>query len=178
MITAGSPGSSTAGSSAAVSSTAGSSGDHGRVVVGVEDAPQSRAALQWAIAHAQRVGARVHAVTAWAPTPHLTAGPELGSGVTMIDPLTDGQLQAAAQERLREVLATLPPGTEQLVDRSAVPGDPATVLIDASRDADLLVLGNAGRGALAAAVTGSVAARCAHHATCPVVLVPDPERCE
>lgn len=167
MITAGSPG----------SSTTGRSSDRGRVVVGVEDAPQARAALEWAITYAQRVGARVHAVTAWAPTPHLTAGPEMGAGVALMDPITGGQLQAAAQERLRAALATLPPGVEQIVDSSAVPGDPATVLIDAARDADLLVLGNAGRGALAAAVTGSVAARCAHHATCPVVLVPDPERC-
>jgi predicted dienelactone hydrolase len=38
----------------------------------------------------------------------------------------------------------------------------------------LLVVGNTGRGALAGAVTGSVALRCAHHARCPIVLVPAP----
>lgn len=165
----------TAGSPAAMAS--GRSDDHGLVVVGIEDTLPAKAALTWAVQHAQRIGARVLAVTAWSPMPSLVAGPDMAAAAAVTDPITDGQLQAAAQERLRIALAALPPGTEQLVDRAAMPGDPATVLIDASRDADLLVLGNSGRGAFAAAVTGSVAARCTHHATCPVVLVPDPARC-
>lgn len=165
----------TSGSPAATPSAR--SDDHGLVVVGVEDAPQSQAALCWAVKHAQRTGARVLAVTAWSATPYLMAGPDMAAAGALTEAITDGQLQAAAQERLRLALATLPPDAEQLVDRAAMPGDPATVLVDAARDADLLVLGNARRGAFASAVTGSVAARCAHHATCPVVLVPDPARC-
>lgn len=147
----------------------------GLVVVGVEDAPQSRAALEWAARHAQRIGARVLAVTAWSATPALMAGPELAAGATVMDPVTDVQLQEAAQARLAAVLATLPLELQQRVVPSVVPGDAATVLTAAAQDAELLVLGNSGRGAFAAAVTGSVGARCVHHARCPVVLVPAPD---
>jgi nucleotide-binding universal stress UspA family protein len=46
------------------------------------------------------------------------------------------------------------------------------VLLDRALRADLLVLGNKGRGGVTGAMLGSVAQRCAHHARCPVVLVP------
>ncbi|MFC4945312.1 universal stress protein [Pseudonocardia sp. GCM10023141] len=182
MITAGSPvqaDTAQADTAQAVTAQAvtAQGGGQGLVVVGVDDAPQAQAALAWAVVYAQRTGARIHAVTAWSATPQLVAGPELVTGGGMSDPLTDQHLQVAAEERLSMAIAALPLGTAELVERSALPGDPATVLVEAARDAELLVLGNAGRGALASAVTGSVAARCAHHAPCPVVLVPDPARC-
>lgn len=50
-------------------------------------------------------------------------------------------------------------------------GDAAQVLVDASRDADMLVVGNRGHGRFASAFLGSVSNRCAHHAKCPVVVV-------
>jgi nucleotide-binding universal stress UspA family protein len=46
-------------------------------------------------------------------------------------------------------------------------------LIDASGDADRLVVGSRGRGAVAAAMLGSVSQACVRHARCPVVVVPD-----
>jgi nucleotide-binding universal stress UspA family protein len=56
-----------------------------------------------------------------------------------------------------------------------VRGDVETVLLDAAHNAELLVVGNTRRGALASAITGSLAQQCVHHARCPVVLVPDPD---
>jgi nucleotide-binding universal stress UspA family protein len=53
-------------------------------------------------------------------------------------------------------------------------GDPAEVLVEHARHAEMLVLGNHGRGALAGALVGSVAQRCAQRAPCPLVLVPLP----
>jgi nucleotide-binding universal stress UspA family protein len=53
-------------------------------------------------------------------------------------------------------------------------GDVAGELIEAAReiDADLLVLGSRGRGALSSALLGSVSAQVAATASCPVVVVP------
>jgi len=48
------------------------------------------------------------------------------------------------------------------------------VLLEAARDADMLVVGTRGRGGFAGLVLGSVSHRCAQHAPCPVVVVPSP----
>jgi nucleotide-binding universal stress UspA family protein len=53
-----------------------------------------------------------------------------------------------------------------------VQGDPATVLIELARTAELLVLGSHGRAADADVQPGSVTWQCTRHACCPVVLVP------
>ena len=55
---------------------------------------------------------------------------------------------------------------------SVVTGDPAVQLIAASLDADLLVIGSRGSGPVAQRLMGSVSSRVAHHAACPVVVIP------
>ena len=50
-------------------------------------------------------------------------------------------------------------------------GHPAQVLIEASREADLLVLGSHGHGAFTGILVGSVSIHCVTAAFCPVVVV-------
>jgi nucleotide-binding universal stress UspA family protein len=50
-------------------------------------------------------------------------------------------------------------------------GTAGPVLTDAAKDAELLVIGHRGRGAVASAVLGSVGLHCVLHATCPVTVV-------
>lgn len=57
------------------------------------------------------------------------------------------------------------------VETRAVEGQAARVLLDASQDADLLVVGSRGLGGFRELLLGSVSQQCAHHATCPVVIV-------
>jgi nucleotide-binding universal stress UspA family protein len=57
------------------------------------------------------------------------------------------------------------------IKRSVVEGHPAAALLDAAKEADLLVVGSRGRGGFAGLLLGSVGEQCAHHAPCPVVIV-------
>ncbi len=152
----------------------------GQVVVGVAATPESRAALRWAVGHAGRIGARVRAVAVWdvavAVAPDVGGlGGAVGAGVPAAAraELAEDALVPAARQLLAEAIGALPDEAQRLVDGSVVGGDPATALLAAADGAVLLVLGNALRGALAGAVTRSVASSVLHHACCPVVLVPD-----
>jgi nucleotide-binding universal stress UspA family protein len=50
----------------------------------------------------------------------------------------------------------------------------ARALIDAAKDADLLVVGSRGHSGFTEALLGSVGQHCVHHAHCPVVVVRTP----
>jgi nucleotide-binding universal stress UspA family protein len=57
------------------------------------------------------------------------------------------------------------------VSTRLVDGSPGPVLVDATRDARLLVVGHRGLGGFVGLLVGSVAAHAAGHADCPVVVV-------
>jgi nucleotide-binding universal stress UspA family protein len=142
------------------------------LAVGVDGTAEGVAALRWAVDHARATGARVRAIAVTAPPLPVAGGPEVGGAFIAQPAVDDEQLAAAAGAWLSEAIAALPADAGQVVERQVRHGDPATELLEAARDADLLVLGNHGHGGLAGALTGSVAQRCAHHVTCPLVLVP------
>jgi Universal stress protein family len=79
-----------------------------RVVAGVDDSGSARAALHWAVGWARHTGARVVAITAWAPHLPVVTGPEIGATTVAARVLTDEQLQAQAQQWLADAIATLP----------------------------------------------------------------------
>jgi nucleotide-binding universal stress UspA family protein len=67
---------------------------------------------------------------------------------------------------VREVLGE---GSDVVLE--VVEGAPVEVLRTAAEEADLLVVGNKGRGNLASALLGSTSAEVADSAPCPVVIV-------
>ena len=58
----------------------------------------------------------------------------------------------------------------------SISGFPAEELIEASRHSDLIVIGARGGGGFHRLTLGSISSQIAHHAACPVVVVPGPER--
>jgi len=129
------------------------------VVVGVDGSEQSRRALQWALPYASLIGAGVEAIMTVAPTDdaaetHATeraAADELAAFVDEVTASVDGS----------------PP-----VSYEVVAGDPAVVLVNASRDAELVVLGSHGMSKISNPALGSVSTACIRMGSCPVLVIP------
>ncbi|PXY22332.1 universal stress protein [Prauserella muralis] len=142
--------------------------DNGRtIVVGVDGSASAEQALRWAVTEAARHGGRVRAIAVREPD-DLLPGTSFAFQPHGRRPVTD---EAGAREYLRgAVTAAAEPGVA--VEQTVVAGDPASELIKASAEADLLVLGPHRHGALAEILLGSVSAECVRHARCPVVVIP------
>lgn len=142
-----------------------------RVVAGVDGSDASTLAVLWAAREAKLRDAGLELVCAWEVP---VTGVGFGYGFA---PVSDEMLKALAQgaeerlslaaERAREEV------TELDITTRVAEGPAAQALIEASRDADLLVVGSRGMGGFRGLMLGSVSAQCAHHASCPVVIVRD-----
>jgi len=132
----------------------------GVVVVGVDGSEQSRLALAWALDYAAERGSTVEAV--------------MTVSVEGLDPDARSLAAAEADLRLATVVADVLAGAAHApaVAESVVPGDPAVVLVNASRSADLVVLGSHGMSTISNPVLGSVSLACIRLGSCPVVVIP------
>jgi nucleotide-binding universal stress UspA family protein len=144
--------------------------DQRTIVVGVDGSAAGDGALRWAMREAARQHDRVHAI-------HVRDREDLLPGTSLAFqphgriPTTDvGTLQEQLREAVRSATEDLPEPPE--VMESVRTGHPATELIAASAEADLLVVGSHGHRPLADLLLGSVAAQCVRHAHCPVVVAP------
>jgi nucleotide-binding universal stress UspA family protein len=150
---------------------------NGRIVVGVDGSEPSIEALRWAVREALLTGRRVDVVTAWQPVHSYAAVPPLGAPVIPGSVATvDGDYAAAASAEARAVAeeAVRAVGLAQVgVDHCLlqVEGPAAPVLAEASRAADMVVVGPNGHNALLGMLLGSVSNHLILHAACPVVVV-------
>ncbi|MFI6544236.1 universal stress protein [Streptomyces prunicolor] len=140
-------------------------GTHGRVVVGVGEKPAGSAAVRFAFDEARRRGVQVDVVRAWRWPARETTDHPLMSG----EPARLHEQQAV--EALETALQDVP--ADVVSHRRVVEGPTRTVLVDASRDADLLVVGARRRPGHYGLQLGRVAHGVLHHSTCPVVIVPE-----
>ncbi len=146
------------------------------VVVGVDGSADALRAVRWAVPEARRRQAVLRLVTAFAWTDDRMIGmPWIGQA-----PYGE-RLRAAAEKGLATAAAAAAElGPELPVEQELVPGFPGGVLVDQSRTAELLVVGERGLGRLGSTLAGSVAVGVAAHAACPTVVVrgaepgPDP----
>jgi nucleotide-binding universal stress UspA family protein len=135
------------------------------VVVGFDGSAAAHAAVRHAARQAQRRGSELRIVHAFgwsvllAPMYPPDADLDLGPRQALLDLLA----RTAATVRGEFPGLTV---TTRLVD-----GSPAAVLIDASREAQLLVVGHRGTGGFAGLFAGSTATQIAGRAACPVTVV-------
>ena len=145
----------------------------GTIVVGVDGSPVSADALRWAAAEARLRGARLQVVHAWTFIPPTAIGDPGLIAVPSGDLV--GQLdaeEASAGAGLDAVIAeALGPTPDVPLESTLVEGDAGDVLVAASRDADLVVVGSHGRSGFRAALVGSVSRHVVDHAECAVVVV-------
>ena len=78
----------------------------------------------------------------------------------------------AARAAVERVAQELSSGTDAQVETMVRGGTPADQIVRAADEleADLIVIGGRGKGAMEAIVLGSVAYRVLHHAPCPVLV--------
>jgi nucleotide-binding universal stress UspA family protein len=137
------------------------------VVIGTDGSPGGDAALGFAFEEAQLRGLSLRIVCAWQAPDSSYVGEAFA-------PTTDAFLEAEqhAEAVLRAALAQLRPESALGAEALAIEGHPAAVLIEQAQDAALLVVGSRGRGTTASLLLGSVSQGVAHHAHCPLVIVP------
>jgi nucleotide-binding universal stress UspA family protein len=136
--------------------------DKRRIVVGIDGSPHSQVALRWAIEEARLRGLGlqiIHAfpalVTYWGTTSSEYYPKE----------------EAEAHKVFEHALASAPSTDGLDVERTLTPGNPAEILVEASREASMLVIGARGRGGFRGVVMGSVSWHVVHQAHCPVLVV-------
>jgi nucleotide-binding universal stress UspA family protein len=132
------------------------------IVVGVDGSAESSAALRWALEESPRRGARVEAMLAYYQEPVFVPATSMA-----LHPYGEMPQRHPARELHANVLQArrAVPGAPDVAE-TVVVGDAADHLVEASRHADLLVVGTHGH------LLGSVAAKCVRHAECPVVVIP------
>jgi len=139
-----------------------------RIVVGIDGSAGSEEALRWALDEARLRHASLDVVHAWSfPAVAMT---HFGSAALPV--IAPEDLQKAAAEVARESIGRV------VGDEASVPvvttverGHPTAVLLNASKGANLLVVGSRGHGGFTGMLLGSVSTHVVHHATCPVVIV-------
>ena len=139
------------------------------IVVGIDGSRDSQAALSWAADEAQQRGGRLQLVTAWTKQPMawFPAVLETAAGGLAVQdsPEEDADtLQAKALKYATDRGITV---TGQVVHTHSA----ASAILDASRDADLIVIGSRGHGGFPGLHLGSVSTQILNHASGPVLVV-------
>ncbi len=138
------------------------------IVVGMDGSAHSRAALDWAMREA---GIRQTTLTVMTV---VAAQANPWSGRPLAVPDEDETLQRARKavdDAVAKSASEVSGPQPTSVTVSATVGYPAKTLVDASKDADLVVVGSRGGGGFNELLMGSVATQVGHHASCPVVIV-------
>jgi nucleotide-binding universal stress UspA family protein len=137
------------------------------IVIGVDGSDVAKEALRYGIHEASIRGTRIRVVHAWMPT---NAMPAAGPGV--VAPIDVRPYHEAAEEMLRSTVTGVAGEAADRIELVLCESPAGAALIDNSHDAELIVVGRRGLGAVRSLVLGSVSSYVVQHATCPVLVVP------
>lgn len=136
-------------------------------IIGFDGSESSRAAARWAVANAHGRSESVRLVHAWSIA--------TATVYSAFEPVIVAESIAAVEQAARQELEAF---VDELAVESPVPvtatlvhGDASSVLLDASRESDQVVVGARGSGRFERLLLGSTSTRCATHATVPTIVV-------
>lgn len=132
----------------------------GHIIVGVDGSDASTDAVRWALQQALLTSSELEVLTSW----HFPS--QYAEWVA-----DEIDWDAQARSLLEDTLAAVHIEKDMTITRTARPGHPAAVLTEASKSADLLVVGSRGHDGFTGMLLGSVSTHVAAHAHCPVVVV-------
>ncbi|WP_031171695.1 universal stress protein [Streptosporangium roseum] len=137
---------------------------HGEIAVGYDGSAHAAAALEYAFEQARLRDARLHVVHAW----HT---PAFASRATAYTDLLQETFESESHVTRQRLVLWRDKHPDVSVRESILWGHPVPALTDASRSADLVVVGSRGLGNLGSALLGSVSHGLLHRAHCPVAVV-------
>lgn len=136
------------------------------VMVGYDGSEVSERALQFGAEEASMRGLPLEIIAVW-EQPTVDLG--MGAGAA-VDPAMSEVVADQASGLANHAAENLQ-GSALEVSAIALPGPAAAALVDRGKDADLLVVGSHGRGAVADFLLGGVSRQVATHARCPTIIV-------
>ncbi|OII26065.1 universal stress protein [Frigoribacterium sp. MCBA15_019] len=134
------------------------------VLVGYDGSPAAGAALDRAIVMARALDVPLHVISAW-------QYPTIYGGYPTLGWTPEEDMQIITDAALQDRFGT---HTPDWVSSSMRQGGAAHVLIEASRTAQMLVVGSRGHGGFVGLLLGSVSSACAEHGQCPVLVMHTP----
>jgi nucleotide-binding universal stress UspA family protein len=144
----------------------------GRIVVGVDGSDGAQRALEWAVEEARLRSAALVVVYGWQVPPVVTGAGPFDAPVVLEQETLDAVERNAKDVVERQLGSVDTKGID--VQRRIEPRPPVDLVLDAATGADLVVVGTRGHGGFTGLLLGSVSQQVAHHAPCPVVIVPKP----
>ncbi|MBB2955105.1 nucleotide-binding universal stress UspA family protein [Bifidobacterium commune] len=137
------------------------------ILVGVDGSQASYKATWWAANYAKHAGLMLQIVCAYS-LPSYAAVSFDSTYTSMGD---DSTAHLDAQEILSKAKAI---ADEQGVEAQTliVTGDPSSVFVELSRNYNLIVIGNRGKGGLAERLLGTTSSSLPAYAYCPIIVVP------
>jgi nucleotide-binding universal stress UspA family protein len=143
-----------------------------RIVVGIDGSASSDAAVRWAAREA--VMRKTKLTLLYVKPPGL---PVWGMGYAMAPlPMDYGEMEKEEGQRIlaaaqRVASTAVPSAPEGQVRSELVFATPVPTLVDATKDAQMIVVGSRGQGAWRRGLLGSVSTGLIHHAHCPVAVI-------
>lgn len=139
------------------------------IVVGFDGSEPSQAALDWAMDEARQRNGQLRFVTAWnkPPMAWYPAVLETAAGEIAAEESPEHIARTLQAEALKAAADGGVTASGQLVDTHS----PASAILDAAKDADLIVVGSRGHGGFPGLHMGSVSTQVVNHAPCAVLVV-------
>ncbi|WP_343574791.1 universal stress protein [Mycobacterium sp.] len=138
------------------------------IVVGIDGSPGSDAAVSWAAREALLRGETVTLMHVVQP---VVVSWQVSAGQVNVAEWQEENARRAVDQARKGLGATLDPLGQNDIRSEVVYAHPVDALVDASKDARMIVVGSHGRGALGRLLMGSVSRGVMEHAHCAVAVI-------